>query len=121
MFGNICIPGCPWPSQGTTNKKEWDSFVRSKERFRVHEYYSTKKLELFNMWLDSGKSWDQTVLKVKGIHQDASTAKSGWIAMQGRDIKAKLGTDKGEQVITSRKDAGLYYKDADFPDCDDDL
>lgn len=112
---------CPKPSPGTTNKKDWDSFVRSKERFRVHEFYSTKRLELFNMWLDSGKSWDSTVLKVKRIHQEAAHAKSGWIAMQGRDIKAKLGNEKGEQIMKSRKDAGLYYLDSDFPDSEDDL
>eukprot|EP00435_Cladocopium_sp_Y103_P067612 s658_g30.t1 len=47
----------------TTNKRDWDSFVRSQERFRVHEFYSTNRLEMFGMWLDCDKNWDKLVLK----------------------------------------------------------
>lgn len=61
------------------------------------------------------------MIAVKRRHEDASTSKSGWIAMQGRDIKTKLGDDKASLIIKARKDAGMYYLDTDFPDSEDDL
>jgi hypothetical protein len=87
----------------------------------VHEFYSSNRLELFNMWLDCQKNWDNLVLQVERKHEQIHAAKSGWVAMQGRDIKAKLGEEKAAQVIKSRTEAGLYYEDADFPECEDDF
>lgn len=55
--------------QGVTNKRDWDSFVRSKERFRVHDFFQSNKVECFNMWLDSGKSWDEAALQVERLHK----------------------------------------------------
>ena len=71
------------------------------------------------MWLDYDKSWDRVELEVQRRHEKKSTAKSGWTAVQGRDLVAKLGKDKASQIMSSRKAAGLFYPDADFPDCDD--
>ena len=87
----------------------------------MHEFYSSNRLELFNMWLDCQKNWDNLVLQVERKHEQIHAAKSGWVAMQGRDIKAKLGEEKAAQVIKSRTEAGLYYEDADFPECEDDF
>ena len=36
--------------------------------------------------------------------------------VQDRDIVAKLGKEKGDKVMASRWEAGLYYLDEDFPD-----
>ena len=70
-----------------TNKKEWDSFVRSKGRFKVHEYYSANKVECFNMWLDSQKCWDTVAIKVERMHSESVESTKGWVAQQGKDIK----------------------------------
>ena len=73
------------------------------------------------MWLDCSKNWDKLVLQVERRHEQTHSAKSGWVAMQGRDIKAKLGQDKAAQVIKARTESGMFYQDADFPDCEDDI
>ena len=31
-----------------TNKKDWDSFVRSKGRFKVHDFYQSNRIDCFN-------------------------------------------------------------------------
>ncbi len=33
------------PFQGTSNKKDWDQYVRSKEKYRMHEYFEVNKIE----------------------------------------------------------------------------
>lgn len=86
----------------------------------MHEFFASNKVELFNMWLDADKSWDHTVLAVERKHQQKSTAKTGWVAQQGRDIKARLGEEKGAAIIKARTDSGMFYKDPDFPDSIDD-
>lgn len=102
-----------------TNKRDWDTFVRSKQRFRVYEYSQSNKLECFNLWLDSDKSWDAIKLHVDRIHQQENCSKRGWVSVQGRDIRAKYPEDKANQLIASRKQEGLYYEDPDFPGDDD--
>ena len=102
-----------------TNKKDWDSFVRSNGRFKVHEFYSTNRLECFNMWLDSGKNWDQVALEVKRVHSQETEAKSGFVAMQGKTIKENHSEEKALKIIQLRKETGLWYKSEDFPDDDD--
>ena len=103
-----------------TNKKDWDSFVRSKERFKVHQFFQQNKLECFNMWLDMGKSWDAVALKVKRTHEESHESQRGWVAKQGRVLKEEKGVEKATKIMASRKAAGLFYRDEDFPDDEDD-
>lgn len=99
-----------------TNKREWDRFVRSKERFRVHSYYQSNKVELFNLWLDSNQSWDATVVKVDRIVSQTNESKKGWISVRGKKIIEEFGEEKGNQIIQSRTASGLYYNCDDFPE-----
>ena len=71
------------------------------------------------MWLDYDKSWDRLELEVQRRHEQKTSAKSGWEAVQGRDLVTKYGEAKALKLMKSRKDAGLWYEDADFPDCDE--
>ena len=104
---------------GVTHKKEWDSFCRSKERFKVHEYYQSNKLECFNMWLNSGKSWDAVALQVERSHQQQHESTQGWISVQGKEIKKQFNEEKAASLIASRKQSGMYYESTDFPNDDD--
>ena len=103
-----------------TNKKEWDRFVRSKERFRVHGYFQTNKVELFNIWMDNEGSWDRTCLEVERIQSQSNEAKKGWYSVQGKTIRKDYEKEKAEAIITSRTNAGLYYDCPDFPNDVDD-
>lgn len=103
-----------------TNKREWDKFVRSKERFRVHGYFQTNKNELFNLWMDHDCSWDRTCLAVERIQSQSNEAKKGWYSVQGKTIKKEFDKEKAEAIISSRKNAGLYYDCPDFPNDEDD-
>lgn len=98
-----------------TNKCDWDSFVRSKERFRVYDYFQSNKLELFNFWLDSGKSWQTCQLHVERIQSQSNESRKGWIAMQGRDLKLKFGDDRGKEIIQKRREEGMWYEDDLYP------
>lgn len=40
--------------------------------------------------------------------------------MQGKEFKAKYSEEKWQKILHSRKAAGLYYEDEDFPGDDDD-
>lgn len=99
-----------------TNKKDWDNFVRSKGRFKVHEYFQSNKLECFNMWLDCDKSWDETALQVERIQKNEVKSKRGWVAVQGTKLVEQRGKEKAEKIIKSRRESGMYYNDEDFPD-----
>ena len=98
-----------------THKREWDKFVRSKERFKVYGFYQSNKLDLFSIWLDSGMSWDKASLEVQRQHKSINEAKKGWEAKKGKDIMAQYGETKGKQVIASRMQQSLFYGDEDFP------
>ena len=103
-----------------TNKKEWDSFVRSNGRFKVHDFFSAQKVECFNLWLDSGKSWDTVKLKVERMHAESVESTRGWVAQQGKDIRKNHSDEKAEAIFKARKASGLWYPSEDFPDDDDD-
>ena len=97
-----------------TDKREWDTFVRSKERFRMFDYFQSNKVELFNIWLDSGKNWDQCQLHVKRSQESRNSSTRGWTSIQGRDIKAKYPAEKAKTLMETRYNAGMYYDDPDF-------
>lgn len=90
--------------------------MRSKERFKMGEYFETHKNECFGIWLDSNKSWDAVKLHVQRIHQSVNESSRGFISVKGRDIKEQYGDTKGQQIINKRTADGWYYADPDFPD-----
>ena len=99
-----------------TNKKEWDSFVRSQGRFRVHDYFTNNKIDCFNMWLDQGKSWDNVVLAVSRLHTTQNESTKGMTSIQGKDLKQTHTPEKYEALIKARKESGMWYPSTDFPD-----
>ena len=103
-----------------TNKPEWDAFVRSaanRKKFPVSlaETFNSQKVELFNMWLDSGKDWSRTKLQVERQNEMRNQSIKGWTAIQGKVLKEKLGEEKWKTVLAKRKASGLFYEDDDFP------
>ena len=86
-----------------TNKKEWDQFVRSKDRFKVHDYYQSNRIDCFNMWLDCDKNWDKVQLEVERLHAQETEAKQGVIAVQGKTIKETHSSEKAAAIIAARK------------------
>ncbi|CAK9073155.1 unnamed protein product [Durusdinium trenchii] len=99
-----------------TNKRDWDTFVRSKERFRMTDYFNSNKVELFNFWLDSEKSWDACALHVQRLHETKHQSKKGWVAIQGRELVTKYGEDRAKEIMNRRTEEGMYYKDDLYPD-----
>ena len=103
-----------------THKKEWDKFAReaqNKKTFPVSlmPAFRKNKNDLFGIWLDNGMSWERT--EIAGVREQESKnlARSEMVGVQAKDIRAKLGNEKADQVIEARKAAGLYYLDDDFP------
>ena len=94
--------------------------MRSKGRFKVYDFYQSNRIEAFNMWLDSGKSWDSLALQIQRTHQIRNRATKGWITIQGKDLKKTHEASKAQHLIEARKKAGLYYPSSDFPEDDDD-
>lgn len=89
--------------------------MRSKQRFRVHSYFQSNKVELFNLWLEEGQDWDATAIKVDRIVSQSNEAKKGWLSVKGKTILKEYGEEKGRQIIASRTSAGLWYDCDDFP------
>jgi len=99
-----------------TNKKDWDSFVRSKGRFKVHDFYQSNRIDCFNMWLDYDKNWDQVSLAVERLHRQETESKQGLVAVQGKTIKQSHSLEKATAIMESRKSNGMWYQSEDFPD-----
>ena len=106
-------------NSGVTNKRDWDSFVRSKERFRVHSYFQSNGIELFNIWLDCDKSWDRTSLEVQRIQTHTNEAKKGWHSVQGKTLKQQYNPEKAQAIFSQRVKDGLFYDCEDFPGDED--
>jgi hypothetical protein len=117
-----------WSNQhvsGTTNKKEYDTFcrqIRSSGKFPVSlsDYCQTNRLDLFNVWLDNGGDWDATKVQVERTQSQKNSTVNGWRAVQGKELRPKYTPEKFAQLVASRRAAGLFYKDDDFPDDEDD-
>ena len=116
---------CETLRNSTTNKREWDSFCRqlkSNNRIpcQVSEYAQTSanKTCLFGMWLDAEKDWTKCQLLLERTLKQQNEAEKGWCAMQGHEIqkKYKNNPERAEKIMKSRRDAGLWYPDEDFPD-----
>ncbi len=103
------------------DKQDWDQFVRqaaNRAKFPValSSIYASNKTDLFGMWLDSGKSWTQTVMAVERANELKNQSIQGWHAVQGKTPKGQFSDEKFKRLVGTRKSQGLYYEDADFPD-----
>jgi len=104
-----------------THKKEWDRFDRSvKTQLKFHEslvpMLKKKKTELFNLWMDNSQDWDRVVCQVKRIQENRNTARKQWTAVQSKVLKERFSKERYEDLIKRRMDAGLFYKDEDYPE-----
>ena len=101
-----------------TNKKEWDTFNRqAKTRMpcSLNSMYTSSKQELFNMWMDLGMDWSACSLEVERRHEQKSVSTKGWVAKQGKQLRALYSSEKFDLLVSKRKEQGLYYEDPDFP------
>ncbi|CAK9076382.1 unnamed protein product, partial [Durusdinium trenchii] len=110
-------------SEGKTNKKEWDKFDRqtkSSLKFppSLQPMLKTKKVELFNMWLENDMSWDRVQCVVERQQTSSNLSRKEWVAVQAKDLKTRLPEDRFNELIKRRTEAGLYYPDEDYPDDD---
>ena len=94
--------------------------AKSKFPAQLASFYQTNRTELFNFWVDSGKSWRECELKVKRSIEARNIATKGWKAIQGKDLKKRFEDEtKYKKLVESRKASGLFYEDTDFPGDDD--
>ena len=106
-----------------THKKEWDAFCRTakgKMPAQLADMYLASKNELFNLWVDSGMDWSKCKMEVQRQQEAKNTGKRGWKAVQAKELKLQYSAEKFEKFKASRLASGLYYKDPDFPDDEDD-
>ena len=71
-------------------------------------------------WLDNGGDWDATKVQVERTQSQKNSTVNGWRAVQGKELRPKYTPEKFAQLVASRRAAGLFYKDDDFPDDEDD-
>ena len=82
----------------------------------MQDYFQQHRVELFNVWMDSGKSWDQCQLHCQRKQSHKNQSEKGWTAIKGRDLKQQMSEEKFATLVKSRMASGLYYDDDDFPD-----
>lgn len=61
----------------------------SKVPANLSDYCRNNKTELFNMWLDSNKSWEEVKLKVSRKVEGTNSTKKGWEAVQGKELRKR--------------------------------
>lgn len=92
----------------------------SKVPANLSDYCRNNKTELFNMWLDSNKSWEEVKLKLSRKVEGTNSTKKGWEAVQGKELRKRYDdSEKYQKLIASRKATGMFYEDDDFPGDDD--
>ena len=70
---------------------------------------------MFGLWLDFGEDWDRVQCEVERRAESTNLARSEWVAVQAKTLKAGMEQSKFDELIKKRIDAGLYYQDLDFP------
>ena len=93
---------------------------KSKLPASLSQYHKSNRTELFNFWLDSGKDWGQTALRVERHMEGKNSTTRGWHAVQGKELRKRFSDEeKYKKLISARRQAGMYYQDDDFPDDDE--
>ena len=75
-----------------------------------------KKTDLFGLWLDFQEDWDKVQCEVERRSESTNLSRSEWCAVQAKELRGKMESGKFDELIKKRVEAGLYYKDLDFPD-----
>ena len=68
------------------------------------------------IWLDSEEDWDACVIEVERSQESSSLSRKQWTAIQVKDLRKTMPEAKLNELVTRRKEAGLYYNDEDWPD-----
>lgn len=66
--------------------------------------------------MDNSQDWDRVVCQVKRIQENRNTARKQWTAVQSKVLKERFSKERYEDLIKRRMDAGLFYKDEDYPE-----
>ena len=83
-------------------------------------FLPNKPNRTFQFLVDSGKSWSECKLKVQRSVEARNVATKGWKAVQGKELRKRFEDEaKFKKLVESRKQSGLFYEDADFPNDDD--
>lgn len=72
-------------------------------------------MELFNIWLDSGKNWDKVAAHFEREQASQNLSRKQWTAIQAKELKKRMSEERFKDLIEKRTSAGLYYQDADYP------
>ena len=75
-----------------------------------------KQTDLFGLWLDFQEDWDRVQCEVERRSESTNLSRSEWCAVQAKELREKMETSKFDELIKKRTEAGLYYKDLDFPE-----
>lgn len=107
--------------QGTTNKKEWDCFIRATQNRKAFPadlapYLMKSKTDLFGAWLDANRSWDKRRMIMERTRKSSNESLSGWVAVKGSQLVTDYGEAKAKILMDRRTKDGLYYDSEDFPD-----
>ena len=105
-----------------THKREWDTFNRqAKSRMPVNlnGMFTTGKQELFNLWMDLNMDWTACSLHVERKQEQKHVSTKGWVAKQGKELRATYPADKYKVLVAKRKESGMFYEDPDFPGDED--
>ena len=51
---------------------------------------------------------------------ESNKARSGWHAVQGKNLRPHYSEKKFTELLARRKAAGMYYEDPDFPGDEED-
>ena len=104
----------------TTHKADWDQFMRQVTARKVFPKkltgeFKASKTDLFNVWMDSGKSWQKTELMVERKQSSKVLSRKDMEAVKAKKIIEEYGEEKGKALIKRRRECGLYYDDEDWP------
>ena len=105
-----------------THHTEWVAFNRATQNkktfpMQLSNMLLKNKNDLFKVWMECGRNWDKVTMQVDRSIEQKNKAKSGWVAVQGKNIKKDWTgvSEKLETLLKSRFDTGMYYDDPDFP------
>ena len=110
----------------TTHKKEWDAFMRQVSNKHVFPAslagtFLKNKTDLFGLWLDSDKDWDEVQVMVERKQQTINMERNQLQAVKARELKKSMDETKYKALIEKRMSQGLWYKDTDFPEDEEDF
>lgn len=75
-----------------------------------------KKKDLFNLWVENEMDWDRVQCVVERAQETSNLARKEWVAVQAKELKASMEKERFDDLIAKRVEAGLYYKDEDYPE-----